>query len=241
MVDAQRICIVIVVFWICCSSRSTAEDTPKKPWEIEKERYAKFLEEIALEGTDYFTNENLVKIARAYNSVGNNPAALAAIDSVSEEWLNENGQLMSKWIYLHNVGFHAEINDPWGMQSFTRRPKQDKLRFVNRCLENGYKDRGFWLAQKAHHLYQASISNVADHRVRKPYYYTHDRKMYDKSFETLKLAFDVDPNFMIDPMLRLTSLHFPAMEVEPRFKQLMQENSKRLRVAGWEIPEGSAR
>ena len=170
---------------------------------------------------DYATvsADEFIRLAYAYNELGDNPLALDAVCRVSDEVLAEKKQLDLKAICFHNVSSGDDK---------TNRIRE--LAFIDRCLDRKYENQGVWLWRKAKVICQSSVAHAIPTRGDQIGSEAHmiDREQYEYSFELLKRAFEVEPK-----LYNLAGVghefmwagDFPQLSGEPRFKELMQKHA----------------
>jgi hypothetical protein len=164
------------------------------------------------------TADENIRLCRAYNELGNNDLALAAVCRVPDAVLAERKQLELKAICFHNVNSSGDNKD------------QNRLRelaFIDRCLDRGWGNQGVWLWRKAKVICQASVAPAIPTRgdVIGEAERILDREQYDYSFELLQQAFKVEPK-----LRELSDVShefmwpgaFPILHKEPRFLKLVK-------------------
>jgi hypothetical protein len=158
---------------------------------------------------------DFVRLALAYNELGDNPAALDAINRAPESYLAKHGRLDLKAVCLHNV--NSSGTDRAGLLR--------ELAFYDRCIDRHYGNVGLWHWRKASLLCRASVSvDLPRGALARPGPRVVDREQYEYAYETLERAFKAEPG-----LLRLGTVgvedfwasDFPLLSSEARFKKLM--------------------
>jgi hypothetical protein len=171
-----------------------------------------------LTGQDFarLSSEDFIRLALAYNELGENPKALDAINRVPESYLARRGQLRLKAVCLHNVNSSARPGQAGLLK---------ELAFYDRCIDRRYGNLGLWYWRKAKLLCRTSVTvDLPTGGLAKPQMRVVDREQYEYAYEMLERAFKVEPN-----LLRLESVgveafwagDFPMLSSEARFKKLM--------------------
>lgn len=215
----NRLMPSLVFLTILVSTTCAQDDDARKAYlarrAAEKEAAEKAVKELGARNYGTLTADEFIRLAYAYNELGNNQLALDAICRVSDEVLAEKKQLDMKATCFHNA---SSGND----QSSRLR----ELAFIDRCLDKKYGNQGVWLWRKASLVCQSSVdtrvlagSVVGDNPGR-----IIDREQYEYSFELLQRAFSVEPQLLtlsgIGPEFT-RSQDFPLLSSEARFQELM--------------------
>jgi hypothetical protein len=183
----------------------------------EKEAAEKAVKELSARNYGTLTADEFIRLAYAYNELGNNHLALDAICRVSDDVLAEKKQLDMKATCFHNANSGDDKSN-----------RLRELAFIDRCLDKKYGNQGVWLWRKARVVCQSSVdtrlfagSVAGEHHGR-----ILDREQYEYSFELLQRAFAVEPKLLtlsgIGPEFT-RSQDFPLLSDEARFKELMKE------------------
>jgi hypothetical protein len=174
-----------------------------------------------LSARDYgtLTADEFIRLAYAYNELGDNLLALDAVCRVPDDVLAKKKQLDLKAICFHNVRSSED------MAAHFR-----ELAFIDRCVDKKYDNQGVWLWRKASLLCQSSVSPAAltigdqigsGARVI-------EREQFEYSFELLERAFQVEPKLWRQAGVAqefMWSQGFPLLCDEPRFKELMKKHA----------------
>jgi tetratricopeptide (TPR) repeat protein len=170
---------------------------------------------------DYATvsADDFIRLALAYNELGDNRLALDAVSRVSDDVLAQKKQLDLKAICFHNVSSGDD-----------KTARIRELAFIDRCLDRSYPNQGVWLWRKAKVVCQSSVSlaihtrgDVIGEEAR-----VIDREQYEYAFELLERAFKTEPN-----LFNLAGVghefmwgqDFPLLSKELRFKELMKRHA----------------
>jgi tetratricopeptide (TPR) repeat protein len=162
------------------------------------------------------SNEDLIRLALAYNELGDNTRCLDVINRVPESYLAEKGKLDLKATAFGNA--NSSLSDD---KAFLLR----WLAFLDRCIDRRYDNLGLWYWRKARLLCRTSVATEFHNRNLAVEQRIIDREQYEYAYETLKRAFEAEPN-----LLRLKSAgveflfiqeSFPILSSEARFKKLM--------------------
>lgn len=183
----------------------------------EKGAAEKAVKELGARDYGTLAADEFIRLAYAYNELGDNRLALDAICRVPDEVLAEKKQLEMKSICFGNLS-------SGGDKSLQLR----ELAFIDRCLDKKYGKEGVWLWRKARLLCQASVApaiptrgDVIGHERS-----IIDRQQYEYSFELLQRAFAAEPKLLslveIGPSFS-RDLDFPVLSDEARFKVLMKK------------------
>lgn len=195
------------------------EDAKRKEYlarrEAEKAAAEAAVKELTVRDEEKMSADDYIRLAMAYNELGDNPKALEAILKVKDEVLAAKKSLESKAIYFHNVS-HSD-----------RGVKARELAFIDRCLDRRWGNQGVWLWRKAKVICQTSVEPAVPTRgdqIGGPARII-DREQFEYSFELLQQAFAAEPN-----LYHLAGVghdfmwpsDFPVLSEEPRFKEMMK-------------------
>jgi hypothetical protein len=138
------------------------------------------------------------------------------INLVPESYLAEKGNLDIKAVAFGNAS--SSLSDD---KAFLLR----WLAFLDRCIDRRYDNLGLWYLRKARLLCRTSVATEFHHRTLAVEQRIIDREQYEYAYETLKRAFEAEPNLLrlksagVDFLFIETS--FPILSSEARFKKLM--------------------
>ena len=211
--------IGFLLFIICClvSTAFSQDDAERKAYLAKRAEERAVAEQTVqdLPGRDHLTADELIRLAYAYNELGDHRLALDAVCRVSDEVLAEKHQLQMKATCFHNVNFGKDKSN------LVR-----ELAFIDRCLDRKYGNQGVWLSRKAKVVCQSSVAPVT---ITIQYVGNEDRivdpELYEYSFELLKRAFEVEPKLLeLVGHDSIWSQGFPLLRDEARFKELINRN-----------------
>jgi tetratricopeptide (TPR) repeat protein len=181
----------------------------------EKAAAQKAVAELAQKDFGKLSHDEFIRLALAYNELGDNTRSLEAINQVPEAYLAKKGKLDLKAIAFHNVNFSLS-----GDKASLLR----ELAFLDRCIDRRYDNLGLWYWRKAKLLCRTSVTTEFHNRPSGAELRVIDREQYEYAYEMLKKAFEVEPNLLsLDSVAAefLWSQDFPILSSEPRFKKLM--------------------
>jgi hypothetical protein len=189
--------------------------------EQEKAAAEKVVTQLTKQDFAKLSNEDLTRLATAYNELDDPMRALAAINRIPESYLAEKGQLIDKAILLANV---------------SSSPGADKvnllkeLAFLDRCIDRRYGNPGLWYWRKAKLLCGDSVFSLPNAEPS-----IVDREQFEHAYETLKRAFEAEPNLLalasVRADRRCSPQDFPILNSEPRFKKLMEKLGRPQKLA----------
>lgn len=181
------------------------------------------------------THEDYIRLFRAYNELGPALPALHAIKHVPEAYLAKHDQLGCKVTAFHNANFPYEFN---GLVFFYDGGPQipesvsQELLFYDRCIDRCYGNIGEWYWRKARLLCRMSVRATYSQFSSSTLHEVVNREQFEVAFETLRLAFEVEPNLLqLDSLqtdLMFSGSDFPLLKDEPRYKQLIEQYSEEI-------------
>jgi tetratricopeptide (TPR) repeat protein len=181
----------------------------------EKAAAEKAVAELTQKDFGKLSHEEFIRLALAYNELGDKARSLEAINRVPESYLAKKGKLDLKAIAFHNVNCSLS-----GDKASLLR----ELAFLDRCIDRRYDNLGLWYWRKAKLLCRTSVSTEIRTRPPGAEQRIIDREQYEYAYETLKKAFEVEPNLQsLDSVgaAFLWSQDFPILSSEARFQKLM--------------------
>jgi hypothetical protein len=203
------------------SSKEAAGKADLSWSEQEKAAAEKVVAQLTNQDIAKLSKEELIRLATAYNELDDATRALDAINRIPESYLAEKGKLIDKAILLANVSSSPGADNVSLLK---------ELAFLDRCIDRRRGNPGLWYWRKAKLLCRNSVlslPNVAPSIV--------DREQFEHAYETLKRAFEVEPNLLaLDSVRadrRCSPQDFPILNSEPRFKKLMEKPGRPRKLA----------
>jgi len=215
----HRASLVFVVLAVSVSPAFSEEDADEKAYLAKRAAKTAAAEQTVKDLTRNYatlTADDWIRLAYAYNELGDNRLALNAICRVSDKVLAEKKQLDLKATCFHNVNYGQDKTN-WIRE----------LAFIDRCLDKKYGNQGVWLWRKARDLCQSSVTRASIIGGELSSDVIIDREQYEYSFELLERAFAAQPDLIELDYVGVDFLwgqDFPLLSDEPRFKELMNKS-----------------
>ena len=212
-----RVAVAVIVALAGITGESHGDDREREAYLQRRAQEKAAAEKAVAELTDLgkLSNEDLIRLALAYNELGDNTRSFDAINRVPESYLAEKGKLDIKNVALINV--KSSLDDDKACLLH--------LAFLDRCIDRRYDNLGLWYFRKARLLCRMSVAKEFPNRNIIVEQRIIDREQYEYAYETLKRAFEAEPNLLrlksavVDILFIETS--FPILSSEARFKKLM--------------------
>jgi hypothetical protein len=214
----SRVAVAIIVGLAGITGAALGDDREREAYLQRRAQEKAAAEKAVAELTDWgkLSNEDLIRLALAYNELGDNPRCLDVINRVPESYLAEKGKLDIKAVAYSNA--NSSLGDD---KAFLLR----RLAFLDRCIDRRCDNLGLWYLRKATLLCQTSVATEFHNRTLTVEQRIIDREQYEYAYETLKRAFEAEPNLLQLKSARVEVLFvqssFPILSSEARFKKLM--------------------